>query len=203
MVRSIGIMGYTAAVNVILQRRPTAEVIHCSVRGPLPRHPHCERSEPGSARAARDRPGQGAAGRAAGREVRRPLQRRYADARGPRLGLQAAHPGGAGLAAAQERPPDPAALPLGAPPHLRPRVLEHGGVAPGAPRGERLRRHVANIRDDLWQIKLAQLSTPHGELWQVTDPLPAAANRLKQLKIPPPPPVLKIDPPPTHTAPRA
>jgi hypothetical protein len=60
-----------------------------------------------------------------------------------------------------------------------------------------------NIRDDLRQIKLAQFSTPQGELWQVTDPLPAAANRLKQLKIPPPPPVLKINPPPTHTAPWA
>jgi len=60
-----------------------------------------------------------------------------------------------------------------------------------------------NIRDDLRQIKLAQLLTPQGELWQVTDALPAAANRLKQLKIPPPPPVLKIDPPPTHTAPWA
>jgi transposase len=57
-----------------------------------------------------------------------------------------------------------------------------------------------NIRDDLKQIKLAQFLTPHGELWQVTDPLPAAANRLKQLGLPVPPPVLKIDPPPTHTA---
>lgn len=60
-----------------------------------------------------------------------------------------------------------------------------------------------NIRDDLRQIKLAQFLTPQGELWQVTDPLPAAANRLKQLKIPPPPPLLKIDPPPTHTPPWA
>lgn len=60
-----------------------------------------------------------------------------------------------------------------------------------------------NIRDDLRQIKLAQFLTPQGELWQVTEPLPAAANRLKQLKIPVPPPVLKIDPPPTHTAPWA
>ncbi|MBM3189997.1 MAG: IS1634 family transposase [Chloroflexi bacterium] len=60
-----------------------------------------------------------------------------------------------------------------------------------------------NIRDDLRQIKLAQLLTPQGELWQVTDTLPAAANRLKQLKLPSPPPVLKVDPPPTHTAPWA
>lgn len=57
-----------------------------------------------------------------------------------------------------------------------------------------------NIRDDLRQIKLAQFSTPQGELWQVSDPLPAAANRLKQLKIPPPSPVLKVAAPPTHTA---
>jgi len=60
-----------------------------------------------------------------------------------------------------------------------------------------------NIRDDLRQIKLAQFLTPQGELWQVTDPLLAAANRLKQLKIPPPPPVLKVASPPTHTAPWA
>jgi hypothetical protein len=56
-----------------------------------------------------------------------------------------------------------------------------------------------NIRDDLRQIKLAQFSTPQGDLWQVTEPLPAAANRLKQLGIPPPPPVVKIDAAPTHT----
>jgi hypothetical protein len=60
-----------------------------------------------------------------------------------------------------------------------------------------------NIRDDLRQIKLVQFLTPQGDLWQVTEPLPAAANRLKQLKIPAPPPVLKVDPPPTHTAPWA
>jgi hypothetical protein len=60
-----------------------------------------------------------------------------------------------------------------------------------------------NIRDDLRQIKLAQFLTPQGELWQVTDPLPAAANRLKQLGIPAPPPLLKVAAPPTHTAPWA
>jgi hypothetical protein len=60
-----------------------------------------------------------------------------------------------------------------------------------------------NIRDDLRQIKLAQFLTPQGELWQVTDARPAAANRLKQLKIPPPPPVLKVAAVPTHTAPWA
>jgi transposase len=60
-----------------------------------------------------------------------------------------------------------------------------------------------NIRDDLRQIKLAQFLTPQGELWQVTEPGPAAANRLKQLHLPPPPPVLKVAPPPTHTAPWA
>jgi hypothetical protein len=56
-----------------------------------------------------------------------------------------------------------------------------------------------NIRDDLRQIKLAQFLTPQGELWQVTEPLPAAANRLKHLGVPAPPPILKIESSPTHT----
>jgi hypothetical protein len=56
-----------------------------------------------------------------------------------------------------------------------------------------------NIRDDLRQIKLAQFLTPQGELWQVTEPLPDAAKRLKQLRIPAPPPILKIGSSPTHT----
>lgn len=47
-----------------------------------------------------------------------------------------------------------------------------------------------NIRDDLSQVKLAQLSGPDGELWQVTSPRPAALNRLKSLKIPIPPEIL-------------
>jgi hypothetical protein len=47
-----------------------------------------------------------------------------------------------------------------------------------------------NIRDDLKQIKLAQLSSPHGEVWQVTQPRQDARNRLKSLKILNPPEVL-------------
>jgi len=47
-----------------------------------------------------------------------------------------------------------------------------------------------NIRDDLRQIKLAQLSGPHGEVWQVTEPGPDACNRLKTLKIDNPPAIL-------------
>jgi transposase len=56
-----------------------------------------------------------------------------------------------------------------------------------------------NIRDDLRQVKLAQLLTPHGTVWQATEPGPGAAKRLKQLGIPPPPTVLKVEPTPTHT----
>jgi len=46
-----------------------------------------------------------------------------------------------------------------------------------------------NIRDDLRQIKLAQLLGPNGTVWQVTEPRPEARNRLKSLDIPNPPPV--------------
>jgi len=49
-----------------------------------------------------------------------------------------------------------------------------------------------NIRDDLKQVKLAQLSSPNGTVWQVTEPGPSANKRLKSLRIPPPPPVLKL-----------
>ena len=49
-----------------------------------------------------------------------------------------------------------------------------------------------NIRDDLKQIQLAQLSSPNGTVWQVTEPRPEAANRLKKLKIKPPKPVLSL-----------
>ena len=49
-----------------------------------------------------------------------------------------------------------------------------------------------NIRDDLKQIKLAQLSSPNGTVWQVTEPSPEALKRLKTLKIPKPPPLLRL-----------
>ena len=50
-----------------------------------------------------------------------------------------------------------------------------------------------NIRDDLKQIKLAQLLSPNGTIWQVTEPGPEALNRLKSLKINKPPPILRVD----------
>jgi hypothetical protein len=49
-----------------------------------------------------------------------------------------------------------------------------------------------NIRDDLKQIQLAQLSGPHGEVWQVTEPRQDARNRLKFLKMKNPPEVLQV-----------
>ena len=50
-----------------------------------------------------------------------------------------------------------------------------------------------NIRDDLKQIKLAQLLSPNGTVWQVTEPSTMAAKRLKSLKINKPPPILQVD----------
>jgi len=50
-----------------------------------------------------------------------------------------------------------------------------------------------NIRDDLKRIQLAELSSPNGRVWQVTEPSPDAANRLKSLKVQPPKPILKLD----------
>ena len=40
-----------------------------------------------------------------------------------------------------------------------------------------------NIRDDLKQIKLAQLLSPHGQVWQTTEPRPASRTRMKCLGI--------------------
>ncbi|MGB2901927.1 MAG: IS1634 family transposase [Candidatus Dechloromonas phosphoritropha] len=50
-----------------------------------------------------------------------------------------------------------------------------------------------NIRDDLKRVQLALLSSPNGRVWQVTEPSPDAAKRLKTLKIKPPKPVLNRD----------
>lgn len=50
-----------------------------------------------------------------------------------------------------------------------------------------------NIRDDLKQIKLAQLLSPEGTVWQVTDPRAAASNRLQSLQIKNPPPIIRLD----------
>jgi hypothetical protein len=47
-------------------------------------------------------------------------------------------------------------------------------------------------RADLEQIKLAQLSSPHGEIWQVTEPSSDAANCLKCLEIKNPPAVVHL-----------
>lgn len=49
-----------------------------------------------------------------------------------------------------------------------------------------------NIRDDLKRIKLAQLLSPNGTVWQITEPPPDALKRLKSLKIPKPPPILHL-----------
>ena len=49
-----------------------------------------------------------------------------------------------------------------------------------------------NIRDDLKRIKLAQLLSPNGTVWQVTAPPPDTDNRLKSLKIKKPPAILHL-----------
>jgi len=49
-----------------------------------------------------------------------------------------------------------------------------------------------NVSDRLRCIQLAQLSSPHGTVWQVTEPTSDAAKCLKSLQIKPPPPVLQL-----------
>jgi len=49
-----------------------------------------------------------------------------------------------------------------------------------------------NVSDRLRRIQLAQLLSPHGTVWQVTDPTAEAAKCLKSLQIKPPPPVLQL-----------
>jgi Transposase DDE domain len=62
---------------------------------------------------------------------------------------------------------------------------------------ERLAEHACadtwrNIKDDLRRIKLAQLLSPNGTVWQITEPTPDALKRLKSLKIQKPPPILHL-----------
>ena len=49
-----------------------------------------------------------------------------------------------------------------------------------------------NIKDDLRGIKLAQLLSPNGTVWQVTKPAPDALKRLKSLQIHTPSPILHL-----------
>ena len=49
-----------------------------------------------------------------------------------------------------------------------------------------------NVGDRLRRIQLAQLSSPNGTVWQVTEPTPEAAKCLKTLQIKPPPPILQL-----------
>ena len=49
-----------------------------------------------------------------------------------------------------------------------------------------------HIKDDLRRIKLAQLLSPNGTVWQVTEPAPDALKRLKSLQIQKPPPILHL-----------
>ena len=49
-----------------------------------------------------------------------------------------------------------------------------------------------NVRDDLKRVKLAQLMSPNGTVWQVTEPPSGALKRLKSLKITKPPPILHL-----------
>jgi hypothetical protein len=49
-----------------------------------------------------------------------------------------------------------------------------------------------NIRDRLRRIQLAQLLSPNGTVWQVTEPPADAAKCSKSLQIKPPAPVLSL-----------
>ena len=49
-----------------------------------------------------------------------------------------------------------------------------------------------NIRDRLQRIQLAQLLSPNGTVWQVTEPPAEAAKYLKSLQIKPPAPILSL-----------
>jgi hypothetical protein len=78
------------------------------------------------------------------------------------------------------------------------RIHAHVAISVLALLLERVAEHACadtwrNIRDDLKRIQLAQLFSPHGRVWQVTEPTPEAAKRLKLLNIKPPAPILSLD----------
>jgi hypothetical protein len=50
-----------------------------------------------------------------------------------------------------------------------------------------------NIRADLEQIKLAQLLSPHGTVWQVTELSPEISKHLKSLELKNPPAILHLN----------
>jgi hypothetical protein len=66
-------------------------------------------------------------------------------------------------------------------------------MALGYKQQQRVEEAWRKVRDDLKRIQLAQLSSPNGTVWQVTEPTLAADNRLKALKIKAPPAILKLD----------
>jgi transposase len=77
------------------------------------------------------------------------------------------------------------------------RICAHVSLSVLALLLERLAEHRCgdtwrNIRDDLKRIKLAQLLSPNGTVWQVTEPASDTAKRLKQLQIKNPPPILDL-----------
>jgi hypothetical protein len=88
--------------------------------------------------------------------------------------------------------------------HLRPvfhwaphRIHAHVAITVLALLLERTAEHACadtwrNIRDRLRRIQLAQLLSPNGAVWQVTDPAEDAAKCLKSLQIKPPAPVLNL-----------
>jgi transposase len=88
--------------------------------------------------------------------------------------------------------------------HLRPvfhwaphRIHAHVAITVLALLLERTAEHACadtwrNIRDRLRRIQLAQLLSPNGAVWQVTDPADDAAKCLKSLQIKSPAPVLSL-----------
>jgi hypothetical protein len=49
-----------------------------------------------------------------------------------------------------------------------------------------------NLRADVDQINLAQLLSPHGEVWQITEPALEASNHLTCLDMKNPPAILRL-----------